>query len=201
MPKQTFYNLAEEKQQKLLTAAQQEFSASPLAEASIANIVKAAGVPRGSFYQYFEDKEDLYLYLLDGMMKDRKKALEDILERCDGDLFEALPEFYKTTLKEEKGLSEFRKNIFLNMTDKVESTFAKILINEEMADTVEKIETMIDVNRLNVSDDQELIHLLKIIFAVMMRNQVERFSKNLTDEQSLANYSAELELLKKGLAR
>ena len=53
--------MPEEKQQRLLDAAQIEFSRHSLQEASIANIVKLAGIPR-SFYQYFENKEDLYFY-------------------------------------------------------------------------------------------------------------------------------------------
>ena len=53
--------MPEEKQQRLLDA-QIEFSRHSLQEASIANIVKLAEIPRGSFYQYFENKEDLYFY-------------------------------------------------------------------------------------------------------------------------------------------
>ena len=59
MPTNTFFHLPEEKQQRLLDAAQIEFSRHSLQEASIANIVKLAEIPRGSFYQYFENKEDL----------------------------------------------------------------------------------------------------------------------------------------------
>lgn len=201
MPKVTFYNLPAEKQQKLIAAAQSEFSSAPLAVASIANIVKAAGIPRGSFYQYFEDKEDLYLFLLEGMMKERKKRLEEILLNCNRNLFEAILEFYKQNLQEEENLSGFRRNVFLNMTDKAETTFSKILITENTGEAMQKIEALIDVGQLNVSNDEELIHLLKIVFAVTMRNQVEKFSKNLSNEESIANYTAELDLLKRGLVR
>ena len=58
MPTNTFFHLPEEKQQRLLDAAQIEFSRHSLQEASIANIVKLAEIPRGSFYQYFENKND-----------------------------------------------------------------------------------------------------------------------------------------------
>ena len=59
MPKQTFFHLPEEKKKRLLEAARVEFSRVPLKDSSIANIVKIAEIPRGSFYQYFESKEDL----------------------------------------------------------------------------------------------------------------------------------------------
>ena len=72
MPKQTFFNLPEEKKQNLIAAAEIEFSKVPLMKASVANIIKIAGIPRGSFYQYFENIEDLYMYLLE-QETDKKK--------------------------------------------------------------------------------------------------------------------------------
>lgn len=59
MPKETFFNLAEEKKEKIINAAKKEFKRVPLEQASIKNIVEDAGIARGSFYQYFESKEDL----------------------------------------------------------------------------------------------------------------------------------------------
>ena len=50
MPKQTFFNLPEEKKQTLIAAAEIEFSKVPLMKASVANIIKIAGIPRGRFY-------------------------------------------------------------------------------------------------------------------------------------------------------
>lgn len=62
MPKETFFHLTDEKKSRIMSAAKKEFSRVPLSEASIARIIKDAEIPRGSFYQYFEDKEDLYFY-------------------------------------------------------------------------------------------------------------------------------------------
>jgi len=65
MVKTTFLNLDEEKRQRILTAALEEFSAQPYESASLNRIVAQAGIPKGSLYQYFADKKDLYLYLID----------------------------------------------------------------------------------------------------------------------------------------
>lgn len=59
MPKETFLNLSKEKQNKILNAAKKEFERASLEQASIKNIVEEAGIARGSFYQYFESKEDI----------------------------------------------------------------------------------------------------------------------------------------------
>lgn len=65
LPSSTFLNLAPEKQEKLLSAAVREFTERPYNEASINRIVREAGIPRGSFYMYFRDKEDLF-HISDG---------------------------------------------------------------------------------------------------------------------------------------
>ena len=65
MSKETFLRLPEEKRNRFLEAAWEEFTHVRFADASINQIVRRAGIPRGSFYQYFENKEDLFRYLLD----------------------------------------------------------------------------------------------------------------------------------------
>ena len=65
MPTQTFQNLPAEKQERVLNAAVNEFSQRNVEEANISNIVRQAGISRGSFYQYFSSKEDLYVYVFE----------------------------------------------------------------------------------------------------------------------------------------
>ena len=72
MPKETFFNLPEEKRQRLLDLAIEEFAALDDRHASISRIVARAGIAKGSFYQYFEDKRDLFLYLLDASVNQRR---------------------------------------------------------------------------------------------------------------------------------
>ena len=64
MPKQTFYNLKEEKREKIEQALLKEFSNNTFEGASISNIIAEAQIPRGSFYQYFESKEDLLRFYI-----------------------------------------------------------------------------------------------------------------------------------------
>ncbi|MCW3489640.1 TetR/AcrR family transcriptional regulator [Dethiobacter alkaliphilus] len=63
MPSQTFFNLPQEKRDRIIDAALEELSQNFFANASIARIVEEAGISRGSFYQYFDDLFDLYKYL------------------------------------------------------------------------------------------------------------------------------------------
>lgn len=65
MPTTTFFNLPEEKRQKLIECALDEFAARDYDSASISQIVARAGIAKGSLYQYFTDKRELYGYLLE----------------------------------------------------------------------------------------------------------------------------------------
>lgn len=90
MPSSTFFRLPEEKRQRLLDAAWEEFSRVSFADASINQIIHAASISRGSFYQYFTDKEDLTTYMLGGMRRYFSKLMWDILAEVEGDLFRAV---------------------------------------------------------------------------------------------------------------
>lgn len=76
MPKNTFFNLPEEKRELILNLAIEEFAEKDYKNASISNLVARAGIAKGSFYQYFEDKRDLYLYLIQLAGEEKKRFLE-----------------------------------------------------------------------------------------------------------------------------
>ncbi|WP_105616236.1 TetR/AcrR family transcriptional regulator [Vallitalea okinawensis] len=83
MPSQTFFNLPEEKKSKILHAAIDEFARTTYKDSSIAHIIKAAGIPRGSFYQYFEDKKDLYMYIIDTLAAEKAEVFKPIFVEMD----------------------------------------------------------------------------------------------------------------------
>lgn len=91
MPTSTFFNLRPEKQERLLTAVAREFAAQPFHEASINSMIRAAGIPRGSFYMYFRDKEELFQYLVRESTEPLLLAFRELLTRSGGDLFDAIP--------------------------------------------------------------------------------------------------------------
>lgn len=64
MPKETFFNLPMNKKERIIDAAYDLFIKKSYKEITIREIVKNAGISIGSFYQYFYNKDDLYLYLI-----------------------------------------------------------------------------------------------------------------------------------------
>lgn len=65
MPKSTFFNLPEEKRERVIEAAIDEFAKRSYHKARITAIADKAGIAKGSFYQYFEDKKDLFKYIIE----------------------------------------------------------------------------------------------------------------------------------------
>ena len=55
----------------------------------MSNIVRQAGIAKGSFYQYFQDKKHLYLYLVQSAMDAKIKKLKQKLKE-NKDLFDFL---------------------------------------------------------------------------------------------------------------
>ncbi len=65
MPKPTFLNLPPDKRRRFVDAALNEFAQRDYRAASVGRIVDAVGIAKGSVYQYFDGKLDLYRYLVD----------------------------------------------------------------------------------------------------------------------------------------
>lgn len=77
MPKQTFHNLPEEKRQNIISAAIEEFAEYGLENASTNRIVENSGISKGSFYQYFEDKQDVFMHLLRVLEQEKTDFFKD----------------------------------------------------------------------------------------------------------------------------
>lgn len=100
MPKQTFENLPEEKRRRLVELAVDEFTEHPYAQASLSRIVQRAGIAKGSVYQYFDDKLDLYRWLLTHEVARRKQEhLAAAVPPTAGDLFDRLGAMYHAGLR------------------------------------------------------------------------------------------------------
>jgi len=100
MPKDTFFNLDKAKQKRIFEAAVDEFSQRRFSEASINQVVKNAGISRGSFYQYFKDKEDLYLYVLKQIGKEKLDIISRVGDlKPDADFFDGYMYMFRTALE------------------------------------------------------------------------------------------------------
>lgn len=100
MPKQTFFNLPDDKRERILNAAIDEFTEYYYHKASITRIVNNAGIAKGSFYQYFKDKKDLFKYVVEKIGEKKMKYLYPITDNIDKlDFFQAVRELYISAIK------------------------------------------------------------------------------------------------------
>lgn len=121
MPTQRFLKLKDEKKQAILEAAVHEFSRVPYSAASINQIIKEAGISRGSFYTYFEDKDDLMQYMLRGFRDAFQRKVMEALKEERGNPFAAPLKLLSDVMEEgEDGLGyKMYKNMLsdLNMVN------------------------------------------------------------------------------------
>lgn len=112
MIKQTFYNLPETKRERIYQAIKTEFDRVPLDKISINSIIKEANISRGSFYQYFDDKGDLYDIFADRIMDSIKECFTNTLVKYKGDLFATMEEVMSqhfTKVSQPKAKSQMQK--------------------------------------------------------------------------------------------
>lgn len=83
----TFNNLAAEKQDLILQAAVQEFGEYGFRQASVNRIVGRTGIAKGSLYQYFANKEALFLYVFGRFAELIKETVREAAGADSGDFF------------------------------------------------------------------------------------------------------------------
>ncbi len=88
MPSSRFFKLPDEKRSKILRAVHSELAEFPVDELSINRIIHSAGISRGSFYQYFKDKDDLLEYVFSDFRQVMTREIKASIERNQGDMFE-----------------------------------------------------------------------------------------------------------------
>ena len=73
-----FHNLPEEKKERILTVASEEFSQKGYAGASINSIVGRLGIAKGSLFQYFGTKDGLFHFVFSRALERAKGNLRDV---------------------------------------------------------------------------------------------------------------------------
>lgn len=90
-PKDTFANLPPDKRLKIEAALVREFAAKGYQKASLNTVVNSLGIAKGSLYQYFANKEAIFLYIFDQFTRMVKDSLRRPVEGESGiDLWTAV---------------------------------------------------------------------------------------------------------------
>lgn len=113
-PTATFLNLPPEKRSGIVRAALAEFAAQGYQRASVNSIARESGIAKGSLYQYFSNKEALFLHLFDQFTEKVKQHVRQAVVGQEGqdffgvtrqvllaalDFIDRYPEYYHIYLK------------------------------------------------------------------------------------------------------
>jgi AcrR family transcriptional regulator len=120
VPKDTFLNLPEDKRALICDVAIDEFAEYPFDQASINRVVANSGIAKGSFYQYFEDKKDLFLYIIGQIAEEKINYISPTLRNPDEhDIFTLVRELFVSGIQ------------FANEHPRYEAIGNKLLANKD----------------------------------------------------------------------
>lgn len=197
MPTKAFYNLEKCKQTMILEAAKHEFSENFYEDASINKIIKEINMPRGSFYLYFENKEDIYLYILELYLKDFKKVLLNLLNKNNNDIFQSMIDLYDYIINIETTSRNLVDKIFINMNSKrFEYAIPELLKNEVDGSIINSIKY-----KGNFITEEDMNVVISILIPILFIN-VSTTLSNLGDKAKIKEfYIRQINIIKRGLER
>lgn len=200
MPKETFLKLSKEKQQKIIKSAKKEFARAPIENVSIKNIVEDADIARGSFYQYFESKEDLLIYILRENSEKLNTKLKDKVKETNGDIFKLYIFLYDSMIEEftNNPDQELFKQIFINLKSSDENVF-DLVRKTKPQDIIEYYE-QIDKNNLKIENYEDLVVICDMLNVITRRAVIKNF-KNESKEYCRKMFLKEIEYLKYGIEK
>ena len=211
MPKDTFLNLPLEKQEKIMRAAINEFLKHGFEKGNVADIAKNAEVAKGSIYQYFENKKEIFLYSVRWSIElfANKYGKYINMENKDADIFDF---FYKNAkdmwlqMRDEREVVIFIQDVFLgkynSLTD--ESMAYMIKVSDEYLLNLIKNGKDNGSIRKDIDDKMLSLFITGVSFKIKeyMMNKARNLGEDIIDEDFEVNekeIKALIELLKNGM--
>ena len=93
MPNKLFFELDKQKQDRIISASIADFAVHGYENSSTNRIVKECAISKGSLFKYFENKEDLYFFLIDTVMAEMARDMSDKISSLSKDLYERVIEY------------------------------------------------------------------------------------------------------------
>lgn len=181
MPKETFFNLNDDKKTAIENALIKEFESKPLCDATVKNIVEDLSISRGSFYQYFHSLEESYFYILDKFTSEVHLIFLKLMDKNRGDIKKTLLDYGKELAGEiYKGdYYSIYKNKFLYWNVSLDKDWKEYLASNSKYTDMNR---MCEINPVEI---QKMNYLSSIVHSLMQRLFLEDWSK----EEFLEHYN------------
>ncbi|MGF0040318.1 TetR/AcrR family transcriptional regulator [Peptoniphilaceae bacterium SGI.131] len=190
MPKETFYNLNKEKQEKILKVLREEFESKAFYRVNVKTIVDKLNIARGSFYQYFEDLEDSYFTILKMETTDIHALFMKIFRDKDFDLRLSL-DIYGDELAKilfDKKIYGLYKNRYLYWTQDLENRWQTLCGAED-------IDFLKSCNHIGTNGFEKIHFIKAVIHDLIKRNFLEAWDQ----EKFLRNYKKNIIWINEGV--
>lgn len=203
MPRDTFYNLPPDKRQRIEDAAVSEFTEFNYDSASINRIVEASGIAKGSFYQYFTDKKDLYFYLLSIIVEKKLSFLQPVMQNPSSlEFFQLLREIYAAGLRFASANPQLQKIGERLLADRNHPVFIEFIQkNTGKADEVFQMLLSQAIQRGEIRGDIDVRFIAHII-STLNTSIADYYQENVNsviDEAYMETVEKMIDFLKQGL--
>ncbi len=201
MPTETFYNLNSEKKEKIINAMKNEFSRVPLNELSINRIIEDSDISKGSFYQYFKNKDEAIKYILKIFIDEEKEKLIQILKKNKGNIFKfslEVLELAKENINEQD--VKIAKNVIKGISDTgislidIKNNMYKGKCNNDFIDNI-------DISNFCIKSNIELKALLELIIKSLAVALIDIFTDKNKYDEIRQMFQIQLDILERGIIR
>ncbi len=165
MPSETFYKLSGEKKNNIINAIKKEFSRVPLEDVSVNRIVEESKIAKGSFYQYFKDKEEAIIYILKEFIHSKKQEIKTVIVSNNGDIFKSAIIVFDEMLSNKQNEQDIK--FIENAVHGIASKGINIMdIKDEscMETCDNSILKCIDISKYSICDKYEIKAMLELVF-------------------------------------
>jgi len=202
MPKEMFFKIKEEKRNRFIKAAIDEFTSKPFDSVSVNTIVKKAKISRGSFYTYFDDLDALFNYIFKGVKEERIKQANSLIKESNGDYFKFIKGLFEKdydAYSKQGTYSLFKNYIYYLQSSKKVSIKDSILI-ETIATFIEQNNELniFDHNNLHL-DKKEFLDLIEVIVILMVNTYMKSETENLTKAETISLFNKRISFLEYGV--
>ncbi len=198
MPSDTFFRLPEEKRARLMEAAWEEFTTVRLSDVSINKIIRAANIPRGSFYQYFTDKDDLFAYLVRPLQQHFFDLARQEVEKAKGDLLTAPLAIYDRFFNAGESLSVSLTRCIQIIRCNPESEFHTLFCGPNSK--LSAFTQLVDTSKLRRSDPTFLLEVFHLFVFTIASAIIDTLNAPERREAIRAQLALRIEILMGGCA-
>ena len=199
MPSERFYNLPQHKRERIVEAAYEELSKVSYDKLSINKIIKTAEIPRGSFYEYFDDKDDLLMFLMKNFSEFIESAINRALAEHDGDVFAVVLSIYDKVILYANN-SRHRQvcdNIFRTFAPGSDNMEQLLKIRAERCQGI--IESEMRSGRYKVKTKEDAVLLWKTLTALLAMGIAKTFANESRSEEIRSDFIRQLDFIRYGV--